>query len=139
MSIVTWKDGPHFKGSEPTRAQSKHEKRTADAAALAEAYADVDLRDGGYCWVTGRYTQPKHVDPRARREHHHLKGRRVRPDWVTNPHRIITVTAEAHQLITAGVIQVEGCDARKPIFFHWREGTKVKPFVIKARRHGADE
>jgi hypothetical protein len=47
-------------------------------------------------------------------------------------HRGERNTADAGR--TAGVIQVEGCDARKPIFFHWRAGTKVKPFVIQGRR-----
>lgn len=112
-------------------------KRRAEAdKALREAYADVDLRDGGICWVTGRFTRSDAVDPRVRREHHHLKGRRVRPDWITKPERIITICVEAHQLINAGWLVVEGCDARKAIFFHWADhvSAKDKPFEIKARR-----
>ncbi len=118
------------------RAASKHRKRRDADAALVEAYADVDVRDAGYCWVSGRYTSSGAVDARVRREHHHLKGRNVKPEWVTRPERIITVCAEAHQLITNGWIVVEGCDARKTLFFHW--AAHVKPsqrtFVIKGRR-----
>ena|SRR5687767_4238775 len=123
-----------FKSDMEPQAISRRKRRASEAAALQEAYADVDRRDGGYCWVTGRYTQPGAIDVRVRREHHHLKGRNVKPEWVTKPERIITVSAEAHQLITLGWIAVEGTDARKPLFFHWTEMAKSKPFVIKANR-----
>ncbi len=127
--------GLMFPKPEP-RAASKHRKRRDADAALVEAYADVDVRDAGYCWVTGRYTSSGAVDARVRREHHHLKGRNVKPEWVTRPERIITVCAEAHSLIACGWIVVEGCDAWKVIFFHW--AAHVKPsqrtFVIKGRR-----
>lgn len=121
---------------------TRHKKRVEADAALRDAYAEVDARDGGYCWITGRYTQPGAVDPRVRREHNHLKGRNVRPEWVTKPERIITVTAEAHRLIHAGWIVVEGTDARKPIFFHWAAHVKPsqKPFHLKgkSRRPGPE-
>jgi hypothetical protein len=135
VSLVTW-DKPHFKHQEEPRSVSKAKRRAINAKALEDAYADVDRRDAGYCWVTGRYTQPKHVDARVRREHHHLKGRRVKPEWVTRPERIITVCAEAHHLITIGWIVVEGADARKPLFFHYAEFVtpKQKTFQIKPRR-----
>lgn len=114
----------------------RHQRRKQAAAALDAAYSDVDLRDGGYCWVTGRYTQSGAPDARVRRDHHHLKGRNVMPEWVTDPNRIITVCAEAHALITNGWILVEGTDARKAIRFHWRADIKAsqKPFQIKGRR-----
>lgn len=119
------------------RVVSKHRKRVDADKELREAYADVDQRDGCICWVTGRYTVAGGVDPRTRREHHHLKGRNVKPEWVTRPERIITVCAEAHALITAGWIVVEGCDARKAIFFHWRADVKPsqRPFTIAGKRH----
>jgi len=123
------------------RAVTKHRKRVEADAELQQAYADVDVRDAGYCWITGRYTVPGAVDPRQRREHHHLKGRNVKPEWVTKPERIITVCAEAHSLITQGWIVVEGTDARKPIFFHYAAHVKpsMRPFVIRSRRGGAGE
>ena len=118
------------------RVVEQHAKRKDAEKALREAYADVDLRDGGWCWVTGRFTFPGTPDARTRREHHHLKGRNVKPEWVTRPERIITVSAEAHSLITQGWIVVEGTDARKPLFFHYAEHVKPtqRPFTIKARR-----
>lgn len=123
-----------FKHDMEPRAVSRRKRRAADEKALREAYADVDAREAGYCQVTGRYTQPGHVDARIRREHHHLKGRRVRPEWVTRSERIILVTAEVHRLITLGWIAVEGCDARKPLFFHWTSLAKSKPFEIKGKK-----
>lgn len=126
---------------DPPRVVTKHRKRVDADAALREAYAEVDARDAGYCWVTGRYTQSGAVDTRIRREHHHLKGRNVKPEWVTRPERIITVAAEAHALITAGYIVVEGANATKPIFFHWAAHVKPhqKPFRIAAARRRAQE
>jgi hypothetical protein len=124
-----------FKHDMEPRAVSRRKRRAADEKALADAYADVDARDAGYCLVTGRYTQPGAVDARVRREHHHLKGRNVKPEWVTRPERIITVAAEVHELITLGWIAVEGTDARKVLRFHWTELAKGKrPFEIRARR-----
>ena len=114
---------------------SRRKRRAEAASDLADAYADVDRRDGGYCWVTGRYTQPGAPGARVRREHNHLKGRNVRPEWVTRPERIITVCAEAHKLIHAGWIAVEGTDARKVIRFHWTALAKGRrPFEITSRR-----
>jgi hypothetical protein len=115
---------------------ARHQRRKDAAKALADAYRDVDVRDGGVCWVTGRYTQSGAPDARVRREHHHLKGRNVKPEWVDRPERIITVAKDAHDLITSGWIVVEGVDARKAIRFHWRSDIKAhqKPFQIKGRR-----
>lgn len=117
------------------RAIAKAAKRREGADALEAAYDDVDKRDAGYCWVTGRYTQPGAIDPRVRREHHHLRGRNVKPEWICEPSRIITVCAEAHQLITCGLISVEGDNARATIRFHWN-GVPLaqRPFIIKSRR-----
>jgi hypothetical protein len=126
--------GAFLKGKDEPLVETRRRRRAADAQALRDAYADVDRRDAGYCWVTGQYSSPHCPDPRYRREHHHLKGRRVRPDWVFRPERIITVTKEVHDYITAGWIAVEGCDARKPLFFHWTELAKRKPFELTPRR-----
>lgn len=129
------------KGEIEPRAITKAKKRAADDAALAAAYAEVDLRDGSICWVTGRYAQAGAVDRRVRREHHHLRGRNVKPEWVTDPDRIITVVKEAHDLITSGHIVVEGDDATKPIRFHWREDVPASSriFHIKSKRWSANE
>ncbi len=107
-------------------ALSKHRKRAKADADLESAYRDVDARDDSVCWVTQVKTSAGAVDPKRRREHHHLAGRRVQPSWVTNPDHIITVSAFVHDLITRGALIVEGSDARKPIFFHWNRRI-VKP------------
>lgn len=127
--------GLRFPKPQPS-AVTKHRKRVDADAALAQAYADVDARDAGYCWVTGRYTVPNMVDPRMRREHHHLVPRSRSKELKADPNNIVTVCSEAHSLITQGWIVVEGTDARQPIFFHYAEFVKpsMRPFAIKARR-----
>ena len=132
--------GPNFKPAEGSGRLDRHERRKSDEQALLDAYAEVDLRDASICAVTGRFTKAGAPDARVRREHHHLKGRNVRPEWVTVPKRIITVCKEAHDLITGGFIEVEGTDATKPIFFHWREDMmrgRLKPFRIVGKRTAA--
>ena len=129
---MTW-TGPNPKPL--PAAITRRRKRLAHDRKLAAAYAEVDLRDGGIYWVTGRYTRSS-PDPRFRRDHHHLRGRRVRPEYIYKPERIITTCAEAHRLITGGYIDVEGDDARRPLFFHWN-ATMPKgeePFVIVGKR-----
>jgi hypothetical protein len=120
-------------------AVSRRQRRAADAKALQEAYDDVDARDGGICWATGRFTVSAAVDPRVRREHHHLKGRRVKPEWVCRSERIITLCAEAHALVTAGWIEIEGTDARRPLFFHWSAIATSKPFELRPRHRREHE
>jgi hypothetical protein len=124
-----------FKHDLEPQAISRRKRRAEEAQALTEAYAEVDARDAGICRVTGRYTQPGAIDPRVRREHHHLRGRNVRPEWVTKAERIVLVCAEAHRLITLGWIDVEGTDARKELRFWWTDLCKGRrPFEIKGRR-----
>lgn len=104
------------------------------AKLLAEAYAEVDRLDQGICWVTGRTTSPASSDAKTAREHHHLAGRRVRPEWRHDPARIITVCREAHQLITLGKIDVEGLHRKRALFFHWNLAPKYRPFEIQPKR-----
>lgn len=129
--------GPNWKPAKGSRLIERKERKLANAEKLAHAYAEVDKRDQSICWVTGKFLTPGAVSPEERREHHHLKGRRVRPDWVYKPERIITVSKAAHDLITGKFIDVEGEDARKPIFFHWNAAAmrgQVKPIVIVGKR-----
>ena len=131
---------PNWKPAKGSGRLARHERRSAERQALEDAYAEVDLRDQSICAVTGRFTKAKAPDARVRREHHHLKGRNVRPDWVYQARRIVTVCAEAHDLITGGFIEVEGTDATKPLFFHWREDMmrgRLKPFRIVGKRTAA--
>lgn len=135
------KRGSFFKCDEEPRAITKAKKRTADKDDLDAAYAEVDLRDGGFCWVTGRYTVSGSPDRRNRREHHHLRGRNVAPEQVADSRNIITVCAEAHSLIGSGHLVVEGDDALLPIRFHWRADVDAKSriFRIHSRRWSANE
>lgn len=128
--------GTQFKHDEEPRAVTKVRKQRAKAKSLEDAYEAVNVRDKSLCWVTGRYVIAGAPAASMRREHHHLKGRRVMPEWVNRPERIITVCAEAHQLITLGWIVVEGTDARKQLFFHWRADVKPeqKTLVIQRKR-----
>ena len=118
------------------RVIRRHQKRRDKEQALIEAYAKVDIRDAGYDRVTGRYTQPGHVDPRFRREHHHMSGRNVAPEDRANPKRIFTTFADAHKLLHAGLLLVEGDDADGRLIFHWSEqlDPKDRPFQIRSKR-----
>lgn len=134
MANPAYAFGAFSKDKSTPRGVLRRHRRAQDAKALAEAYADVDRRDAGICLVTGRYTVAGAPDARVRREHHHLKGRRVKPEWITRPERIVTICREAHELVTRGWIVLEGTDARRPIFAHWAAHVTVKPFAIQARR-----
>ena len=130
----------HPKPPRGTALLERRRKRLDKDAALREAYAEVDKRDGRICRVTGRLTIRGAVDPSSRREHHHLAGRRVRPEWRHDPNRIILVCAEAHQLITGGYLTVEGTDATGVLRFHWHGlEPKDRPFEIRSRRMSQQE
>ena len=134
---------PYPKGT--PRVVERHAKRRAAEAALRRAYAEVDERDKGICWATGRQTFTLSTiggtyDVRDwYREHHHLRGRNVRPGWRARPERIVTLSRIAHQLVTCGWILVDGDDARRPdkITFRWNPDVKVRP--IRLRRHDGKE
>lgn len=134
--------GTNFK---PAKGSGRLERRERDAVnekRLQDAYAEVDQRHGPFCAVTGIMFRFDSPDPRTTRHHHHLKGRRVRPDWIYQAKRIIPVTAEVHDLIEGGFIVVEGDDATKPMFFHWDEEQlrlykKKKPFRLVSKRWSA--
>lgn len=119
------------------RALKKAQTRREESAALDEAYADVDLRDGPHSRISGRYTSPGAIDPRVRREHDHIKPRSTHPELIADPKNIFVCTAEEHQLIHAGALEIEGTDASKELRFHWNR-TLVKPgkepFEIKQHR-----
>jgi len=129
-------------GKGTPRGLRAHSRKAAEKAKLAKAYAEVDARDQGYCVVTGAYTTPGAIDPKKRREHHHLSGRRVRPSWKFDSRRIITVSAFAHSLLTSEALQLEGDDATKRIVAHWnRRLVKPgkEPFQLRSKRWSANE
>ena len=127
-----------FKSDMEPRAIRKARASAERRAALNAAYEEVDARDGGYCWVTGRYTQPGAVDARVRREHHHLEPRSLEKGRIADPSNIVTVCAEAHSLFKSGWLVSEGTDTRKTVRFHWTKLATYRPFQIKSRRWSAN-
>lgn len=120
------------------RSLAKGQKRREANAALDAAYAEVDLRDGPQSRITGRWTVPGAVDPRARREHDHIKPRSTHPELIADPRNIFVCTAEEHQLIHAGAIEIEGDDAGSLLIFHWNRKLVPpgkEPFVILGKRN----
>lgn len=128
--------GAFFKHAQVPKAVAKHHKKKAQEKALDDAYAIVNQRDGNKCRVTGEKLSPTALEPKHRREHHHLKGRNVRPEWATEANRIVLVSKLAHDLITNGWIVCEGEDATKALRFHWADHVKPEQriFRIKSRR-----
>jgi hypothetical protein len=124
------------------RDLDKHHKDRDREARIEAAYAEVDKRDGGIDQVTGQFTVPGSPDTKLARDHHHLKGRRVRPDWIDKPERIITVARRTHRLLQRHAILVEGDDARYRLVFTWNR-TMVpvgkEPFRIKSKRWSQNE
>lgn len=94
-------------------------RRQRNERELAEAYEIVNARDKDICRATGVPLSPRVSDSRHRREHHHLQGRNVRPEWVRDPKRIILVSRKAHKLLTSNVLEIEGDDADGLLVFHW--------------------
>lgn len=127
---------PSFaKPAKGTRLLERRARRVERDQALADAYADVDARDAGFCRVTGRYTVPGAPDARVRREHHHLEPRSLSRERRADVSNLITVCAEAHQLIEGGFLIVEGTDASKVLRFHWSErAPSARPFHITSKR-----
>lgn len=128
------------KPAKGSRLLERKARKAEEAQALADAYEIVNQRDGNQCRVTGRFLQPGAVMAEVRREHHHLRERSLAKDRIADPNNIILVCAEAHLLITGGFLDVEGDDARKPIFFHWNEKAmkgRVRPFRIVGKRTAA--
>lgn len=127
-----------FKHQEPDASTSRKQKQTDAEKKLAAAYAEVDTRDDSVCWVTGRKLSPRGTDEWKVRTHHHLKGRRVKPEWIDKPERIITVSLGVHKQITLGKLKVFGDDTRKPITFAWDASVKKQDQtfrILAARRH----
>lgn len=130
----------NFKPPKGSGRLARNERRAEADAALEAAYEEVNQRDGNICRVTGRFLQAGAVMAEVRREHHHLEPRSIAPRRIADPTNIILVCKEAHDYITGGFIEVEGKDATKPLFFHWREDMmrgRVRPFRIVSKRTAA--
>lgn len=128
---------PNWKPAKGSGRLARNERRAAEEQALADAYEQVNQRDGNVCRVTGRFVSPGAVMAEVRREHHHLVPRSLAPERIADPTNIILCCKEAHDYITGGFIEVEGKDATKAVFFHWREDMmrgRVRPFRIIGKR-----
>jgi hypothetical protein len=122
-----FKPGAFFKENMVTpRVLEKSQKESEHDRKLAKAYAAVDEREKNMCQVSGVMLFPSSQNERTRREHHHLKGRNVKPEWVYEPKRILLVSAYIHKLLQSKVILVYGTDATKPLAYHWNR-QMVKP------------
>lgn len=119
---------------------AKHQKAVSKEAALAKAYRVVDERERNVCQVTGVALTPGAKDWKHAREHHHLKGRRIQPSWVTDPKRIVLVSKYVHDLITRNVLLTDDTDATKPVRWYWnprlvspgKAPFKLRPSVARA-------
>lgn len=97
----------------------RHDKENEHDRKLAKAYRAVEVREGNRCQVTGVELYARASNWKRQREHHHLKGRLVRPEWVYRPERILLVSQFVHRFLTSNALQPDGCNARKPIKFFW--------------------
>jgi hypothetical protein len=115
----------------------------AAKASLEACYAQVEARDQNTCRVTGAHLSPGAVDPKARREHHHIVKRSRDRLLIDDPANVILVSAACHRLITDGWLIVEGADASLPnrLRYHWRNETpaSLKIITIKSRRRSQRE
>jgi hypothetical protein len=111
------------------------EKATAKQSKLDKAYRDVETREENKCQVTGVTLTPGARDWKHAREHHHLKGRRVQPTWVTDPKRIVLVSRYVHDLCTRNVLLTDDTDATKPMRWYWNprlvENASKAPFRLR--------
>lgn len=74
---------------------SGFKKKHADRMSPVAFRKAVWDRDGGRCRATGQRLE------RGQGDVAHLKCRRVRPDWKTDPDRAILLSAEMHRLSDA--------------------------------------
>ena len=104
---------------------------------LEDAYEVVNIREGNQSQVTGCFLLAESADSRQRREHHHLRGRNVSPDWKYDPCRIVLCSAFEHGFLESGALDYEGDDATKRIVFFWNRSkvpAGTEPFRIKSKR-----
>ncbi len=121
----------------PIKGMHIYSRRKNNTDRLQDAYAIVNVRDENESRVSGCHLIGASADNRQRREHHHLRGRNVRPDWKYDPRRIMLCSAFEHGLLESGAILVEGDDADQRLVFTWnRELVKPgeEPLRIKSKR-----
>ena len=90
------------------RLEQRVTQRRAEDRAWAAACHAVDVREGYKCRVCGRATRKTMTVCPERAEHHHIVGRRIAPQLVTDVKNIILVCLSDHQKLTRHELQVEG-------------------------------
>lgn len=75
MSIVTWTDGPHFKGDGKSRHDLKRDKAAAKEENWRKVCRQVDTRDHYRCRCCGTQGNPDGLDALDRLHRHHLAFR----------------------------------------------------------------
>lgn len=126
----------------PIKGMHVYSRRKTNQQRLDEAYAVVNMRDGNESRVSGCYLLAESADNRQRREHHHLRGRNVRPDWKYDPKRIVLCSAFEHGLLESGAIEYEGDDADSRVVFFWNRSkipVGTEPLRIKSKRWSQNE
>jgi hypothetical protein len=138
MSIVRWEKGTaHFKSDLPPKVLERHSKKLDAEKALAEAYKQVDARDGRKCRATGRPLTPGAVLPQMRLERHHLAKRSTHKGLVAEVSNIVTLAADCHQLVEAGALEIEGTNADGRLVFRWNRkmvAAGKEPFKLLSKR-----
>lgn len=103
------------------------EERRQSREGAADAFrAEVWRLDEGRDRATGKPVFRCSPDPDRHGEVAHLKGRRVRPEWLTDPKRAILLSRTNHKLHHAAgrggtLLEIIGTDARKPLTFIRRD------------------
>jgi len=74
------------------------------------------------CRVTGRRLKKGlqgNVDPRIWHTRHHMKERSTHPEDIYDIRNIFVCCWEAHRALQDGLIEIEGTNADKRLFFRW--------------------
>jgi hypothetical protein len=131
MANPDYPAGAFFKSQAVPRVLAAHSKKVAAEQALREAYAAVDARDKKRCRATGRPLTPGTVLPAMRLERHHLAKRSTNKDRIADSKNIVTLAADVHQLVEAGLIEIEGTDADARLVFRWAKHVKPEQQMVK--------
>lgn len=106
MSLVEWKDGPHFKQDEPSRHASARERRAAAEATWRHLCAAVDARDGKQCRCCDKRSDPEKTGLLERGHRHHLVYRSAGGKDETS--NVITICAACHDAEHRNRLRIDG-------------------------------
>jgi hypothetical protein len=118
--------GAFFKDRMKPAVIEKGQKASDHERKLAKAYAEVNEREDNVCQVSGVQLLARASSTRRLREHHHIKGRNVKPEWVYEPKRIVLCSKFIHDLFTGKALILDSTDATQPLKLRWNRHI-VKP------------